>query len=162
MKISLFRIDDRLIHGQIVTVWISHSEASMIVVADDATAKDEFMGSMLRMATPASLKLKILSLEDAAKFLKEDSSNEKILLLVKNPAAALYMLENGIEVEKINLGNLNHKQGKQKVLPNFWTFQEDIDAVVKIYEKGCSIEVQVVPSEGAQDALGCIKKANLL
>lgn len=60
MEVSVFRIDDRLIHGQVITAWIAYADAKSIVVADDKAAKDEFTQSLLKMATPDSIQLKIL------------------------------------------------------------------------------------------------------
>ena len=72
MEVSVFRIDDRLIHGQVITAWIAYADAKSIVVADDKAAKDEFTQSLLKMATPDSIQLKILSVEDAITYLKGD------------------------------------------------------------------------------------------
>ena len=67
MEISVFRIDDRLIHGQIITAWIAYADAKTIIVADDKAAADSFSQSLLKMATPDSIDLKILSVDDFIK-----------------------------------------------------------------------------------------------
>ncbi len=84
MEVSVFRIDDRLIHGQVITAWIAYADAKSIVVADDKAAKDEFTQSLLKMATPDSIQLKILSVEDAITYLKGDEDAGKVLLLVRD------------------------------------------------------------------------------
>lgn len=85
MNITTFRIDDRLIHGQVVTAWIAHSDAKQILVADDAAAKDTLQQSLLKMATPKKVDLKIMSLEDAKQLIQNDESDTKTLLLVRGP-----------------------------------------------------------------------------
>ena len=85
MEVSVFRIDDRLIHGQVITAWIAYADAKSIVVADDKAAKDEFTQSLLKMATPDSIQLKILSVEDAITYLKGDEDAGKVWLLVRGP-----------------------------------------------------------------------------
>jgi len=161
-EISVFRIDDRLIHGQIITVWINYAEAKTIVVADDKTAADEFAQSLLKMATPSAIELKIFSVEEAVTFLKMDKGKGKVLLLVRDPAAALRMVKEGVICEKINVGNLNMKKGKSKVLGNLWVFQEDVEAVGKLYEAGVQLEVRAVPTEHSQDLLELLKKNKLV
>ena len=158
MNISVFRIDDRLIHGQIITAWIAYSDAKTIIVADDSAAKDEFTQSLLKMATPNTIDLKILSVNDTIEFLKSDTSTTKTLLLVKAPQSAYDILEAGIKVDSINIGNLNMKKGKTKILGNFWVASEDVDYLRKIDGKGVKLEVRAVPNERSQDVIHLLKK----
>ena len=65
MNINVFRIDDRLIHGQIVTKWIKDASAKMIMVVDDKAAGDKTQQMILKFAVPSGIKLEILSKEDA-------------------------------------------------------------------------------------------------
>lgn len=65
MNITVFRIDDRLIHGQIITAWLAYADAKQIVVADDKAAKDSFQQTLLKMATPDNVQLKIMTLSEA-------------------------------------------------------------------------------------------------
>ena len=110
MEVSVFRIDDRLIHGQVITAWIAYADAKSIVVADDKAAKDEFTQSLLKMATPDSIQLKILSVEDAITYLKGDEDAGKVLLLVRGPEQALQIIRAGIAKKDINVGNMNMKK----------------------------------------------------
>lgn len=161
MNISVFRIDDRLIHGQIITAWIAYSDAKTIIVADDNAAKDEFTQSLLKMATPSSIKLNIMSIPDAIELLKSDTSNTKVLLLVKTPQGAFDIINAGIHVDSINIGNLNMKKGKTKILGNFWVTEEDVDYLNKINQKGVKLEVRAVPNERSQEVMELLKKAKL-
>ncbi len=158
MEISVFRIDDRLIHGQIITAWIAYSDAKTIIVADDNAAKDEFTQSLLKMATPDTIKLHILSVNDAVELLKTDQSNTKVLLLIRTPQGAYDILNAGIHVDSINIGNLNMKKGKTKILGNFWVTPEDVDYLNKIHGKGVGLEVRAVPNEKSQDVMELLKK----
>ena len=83
--VKALRVDERLIHGQVVTAWIAHSDAKQILVADDAAAKDTLQQSLLKMATPKKVDLKIMSLEDANQLIQNDESDTKTLLLVRGP-----------------------------------------------------------------------------
>lgn len=161
MKISVFRIDDRLIHGQIITAWIAYAEAGIIVVADDKAATDDFQQALLRMATPDSIKLEILSVNDAIHYVCREDEEGKVLLLVRGPEQALQFIEAGIAPHVINVGNMNMKKGKKKVLGNLWVFPEDIENIKKIYEKNVSMEVRAVPNERSQDVMELLKKNKL-
>ncbi len=158
MDITIFRIDDRLIHGQVITAWIAYADAKAIIVADDNAAKDEFQQSLLKMATPNSIKLNILSIKDTIELLKTDTSSTKALLLVRTPQGAYDILESGIKINSINIGNLNMKKDKIKILGNFWVTREDVDYLHKINEKGVKLEVRAVPNERSQDVMNLLKK----
>lgn len=158
MDITIFRIDDRLIHGQVITAWIAYADAKTIIVADDNAAKDEFQQSLLKMATPDSINLNILSIQDTVELLKTDTSSTKALLLVRTPLGAYDILNAGIKINSINIGNLNMKKNKIKILGNFWVTQEDVDYLHKISEKGVKLEVRAVPNERSQDVVELLKK----
>lgn len=162
MEISVFRIDDRLIHGQIITAWIAYADAKTIIVADDKAAADSFSQSLLKMATPDSIDLKILSVDEAVNVIKSDKENGKALLLMRGPESALKMIRAGVRKDQINVGNMNMKKGKTKVLGNLWVFPEDVENIKKIYETGVTMEVRAVPNERSQDVMELLKKTKLI
>ncbi|MDF9824748.1 mannose/fructose/N-acetylgalactosamine-specific phosphotransferase system component IIB [Breznakia sp. PF5-3] len=152
MNIKVFRIDDRLIHGQIVTAWIAQAEAKQIVVIDDLAAKDTLQQSLLQMATPKNINLKILNVADGIAFLKSDEGNDNTLLLVRGPKQALMIIDECTGVESINVGNINMKKGKKKILDNVWV---DEDEVKDLKELGTKVEVEVraVPNDHKQNLI---------
>ncbi|HEY2421054.1 MAG TPA: PTS sugar transporter subunit IIB [Neobacillus sp.] len=161
MNITVFRIDDRLIHGQIVTAWIAYSNAEQIIVADTKAANDDFQKSLLKMATPKSINLLILETDEAIKMIKEDTSNTKTLLLARGAKEALQLIEGGVIAEEINIGNINMKKGKTKILGNLWVDEEDVSNFRKLDEKGIRLEVRTVPNDRSQDAIKLINKSKL-
>ena len=149
MKVTTFRIDDRLIHGQIVTAWLSHAEAKTIVVADDKAVKDSLQQSLLKMATPRGIKLHVVSVEDAIDLLKNDDTTTNALLLVRGPESALRIVKEIPSFSDINVGNMNMKKGKIKVLDNLWVFEEEVNQLKEL-SKLVELEVRAVPSDRKQ------------
>lgn len=158
MNITVFRIDERLIHGQIVTAWIAYSNANQIIVADDKAANDEFQKTLLQMATPKTIELHILGVDEAIKKITNDTSDTKVLLLVRGAKEALQMIEGGIEMKEINIGNINMKKGKTKVLGNLWVDEEDVSNLTKLHDKGVYLDIRTVPNDRSQDAMKLISK----
>lgn len=113
MNITVFRIDERLIHGQIVTAWLQYADAKQIVVVDDNAAKNSLRQKLLRMATPKDIKLQVLTIADAIKILQDDTSSDNTLLLAGSPSTAL-QLANVLTIKSINIGNQNMKKEKVK------------------------------------------------
>ena len=79
------RIDDRLIHGQVMTQWIQYTEANEVLIIDDGVAKDSFLQMVMKSSVPGKISLKVLSVKDAIGYLNEDGTHEKIIILVKTP-----------------------------------------------------------------------------
>ncbi|MDO5695300.1 MAG: PTS sugar transporter subunit IIB [Eubacteriales bacterium] len=151
MNVTVFRIDDRLIHGQIVTAWLQYADANQIVVVDDDAAKNAMRQQLLRMATPKDILLQVLTIEEGKKRLKDDST-DNTLLLVGNASTALALVDKIENLNSINVGNQNMKKGKQKILDNFWLFQEDIEAFQALKKKGIRCEFRTVPNDQSKDA----------
>lgn len=162
MQVGVFRIDDRLIHGQVVTAWIAHADADTVVVADDKAASDEFQRALLQMATPSGVKLEVLTVEDAKELLTSAHTPGRALLLVRGPQEALEFVRAGVTGNTINVGNMNMKKGKDKILGNFWVYPEDIEAFKGIYAEGVEAEVRAVPNERSQDVMGLLRKSGLV
>lgn len=158
MDITITRIDDRLIHGQIVTAWLANANAQQILIADDAAAKDAFQKSLLEMATPAGVTLQILGVEEAAELIKSDTSKVRTLLLLRGVNEAYALHEAGVPFTEINVGNLNMKKGKKKILNSFWVDQQDVDSFNKLSAAGVALEMRIVPSDRRQDAMNLVKK----
>lgn len=161
MNVVVMRIDDRLIHGQIVTAWISNSKAQMIIVADDLAVKDSLQQTMLKMATPAGVTLKILSIQEASELFASDTTDKKVLLLVRNPGTALQLLNSGFHIESINVGNVSNSRsvtGRKKILSYLYLEEVDAQNLKAISDKGIKLDVRSVPTDKSQDGLVLINK----
>lgn len=160
MSVTLARIDDRLIHGQIVHAWIEYSKAKYLIVADDLVMKDKTQQLMLRLAAPKTIKLEMLALENTVSFIKEHE-NEPIFLIVRNPENMLKLLEFGLNISEINLGNISmtkSQTGRKMLLKNIHVEQNDVDCLKGIASKGVNIYIKLVPDERPIDAIDLINK----
>lgn len=161
MDITVFRIDDRLIHGQIVTAWLHYADAEQIVVADDHAKSDNFTQSLLKLATPKDINLIIVSLEEAKELFEDNSSSKKTLFLTRGPYEADQLLENNSIVNQINVGNLNMKKGKEKILDNLWVYPEDVKAFRNLDKKNISLEYRTVPNDSSQSVIDLLDRNNM-
>jgi mannose/fructose/N-acetylgalactosamine-specific phosphotransferase system component IIB len=162
MKILEARIDDRLVHGQIVTAWIQATRADAIIVADDDAESDALSQSILKMATPDSVQLIIKSLSEAAKLIERDKSEVGVLLIVRRAADARKLLESGVKLEKITLGNITNKKSGQErkmVLKFIFASQDDAENLQAISNMGVILTAQTVPSDKSYDVMEVMKKA---
>lgn len=159
MNITVFRIDDRLIHGQVATSWTNYANAKQIVVADNTVINDTFQQSLLKMATPRGVELKLLSLEEAKKEIKSSGEDSlDTLFLVRGAVEANEILEDSSVVKEVNIGNLNMRKGKEKVLDNLWVYPEDIKAFKELEQKGFNLEYRTLPNDKKQSVISLIDK----
>lgn len=157
-KIGHMRIDDRLIHGQIVASWISVLGCTAIVVADDKAAGDPLQSMLLEMAVPPGIQLKVLRVENAAAYLNSPAVHRpKLLVIVRNVCSALELVEHGVEVEEINVGNVSADPKKTKYAMSVWLDEMDIANFTRLRDKGIHLEVRVVPSDKGMNLFSLLK-----
>jgi len=139
------RVDDRLIHGEVVVAWLSTLGTSKIIVVDDGVAKDEFMKEVLSLATPTQSTLIVLSLEQA---LSGDSSEfDNALVLIKSPVTALALRQGGIEFSQLNVGGLGARPGRKPLYKNISASPEEIKALKEFEQGGGEVMFQIVPTD---------------
>ncbi len=145
-KIVLTRIDDRLIHGQVMTAWLNYTGANRIVIVDDIVAKDEFIISILKMAVPAGIKVNIYDITKAVtKFQEEKETNDKIIILVKTPQTIYSLLEKGLEIKNLNVGGMGAQPGRKKLYRNISASDEEKEIFKKLIAKGIETTIRIIP-----------------
>ncbi len=146
------RIDDRLIHGQVITGWLSLRSANSILIVDDQVARTPMMLDIFRFAAPAGIKLEAMTVEKGIEKLTHlDQGNEKILLLTKFPSTFLRLLEGGYKPTDINYGAMAHKAGSKNVAPNCELTPQEIEETEKLFKSGIRIWIQLVPFGGQKE-----------
>lgn len=160
MQVTVMRIDDRLIHGQIVTRWIDYAEAKRILVVDDKATADPMQQMLLKLAVPSGVKLEILTKADGLKRINEDQTKENVLLLMRNPAEANRFLEMGFAIDRINVGNISNSKsetGRKKMLDYIYLEKQDVEAMQALIDKGVALDVRAIPTERAKDGAELLK-----
>lgn len=147
-NIALTRIDDRLIHGQVVTAWVKQTDANLILIVDEPLTQDVFMQKVLRSAAPSGITVRVLAPADAAAYLLEDAvPGEKIMLLVKLPQALEALIDIGVRLEVVILGGMGGKAGRMKLSKNVSASPEEVECLKRLVEKGSTVQFQLVPDE---------------
>lgn len=156
--IALVRVDNRLVHGQILEAWVPFIKAKCIIVVDDNSASDFFCETVIRMAVPSEIEVNICSVEDfAANFSYAHDGGKKTIVLFSNIADALKAYEQGFHFEKLNIGNIHHEDYKVCCAPSVFLCEPEIQDILNLLtEKGVAVELKRVPREKAvniRDAL---------
>ena len=108
MTISAVRIDGRLIHGQVANLWTTKLGVTRIMVIDDKVAASDIEKSGLKLARPAGIDLSVLSEKVAADHIKRGGyDSQKVFIVVKRPQVLLDLVNDGVKLETINVGNMS-------------------------------------------------------
>lgn len=150
MSLVLVRIDDRLIHGQVVVGWASVLNPDRILLASDEVATVEWQRTIYMSAVPDELEASVLTLDDTVSALNnQEFDDERILLLVDSPKSVLYLIDKGLQITKVNIGGMHFKPGKNQVTPFIFVDQEDINAFKRLYNRNVQLEGRDVPNRAA-------------
>ena len=152
--ITLFRIDERLIHGQIAIKWSKHYNINRIVVANDQAASSPLIQNTLRMAAPDQVKTAILPISKANALLKDSRCAElRILVLVDCPHDARLIVGELEDIKMINVGNYG-RIGKEEVLrsrrrysKNIYCNEQEAADFQSLIDTGIPCIYQTVPEE---------------
>jgi len=148
-EIVLNRVDDRLIHGQVMTGWLGLRRANTIWIADDAVATNPMMLDIFRFAAPSGIKIEAFTVDKIAEKLRDLSSgHDRIILLTKVPKTFLRLLEKGYRASDINFGAMAHKANSRNIASNCDLSPEEIEDTEKLHQQCIRIWIQLVPFGG--------------
>ena len=146
--ITHIRIDDRLIHGQVATMWTNELGATRIIVINDEVANNDMQKSLLRMAAPPNVSTSIITRETAVKNISSGKyKGQKVFIVVKSPLDILYLLNNGLDIKEINVGNMSAKSNTEVIKTTISVTKEEKEAFKELIERG--VEVTAIMTPGA-------------
>jgi len=149
--VILARIDDRLIHGQVVEGWVNFLKATCIIVADDKVAANPLQRSIMEISAPEGLKVVIGTVNEICEKIRSTAlDTERAILLFSNPADVVRSFKAGLTCPVINLGGLHYVPGKRRIMDVLAVDDADLEALQDILRQGVKVEIQTVPTEKAQ------------
>ncbi len=147
MEIQLIRIDDRLIHGQVVVGWVKALGIQRLVVVNDAIAKNSMQKTLMEMAVPAGLKVNFFSVGDAVGACRQEGESARSLLLFSSPGDVLAFLNQGGVLSSVNVGGMHFGEGKRQVCKTVCVNEEDLEAFKALKGRGIELEIRAVPGD---------------
>lgn len=150
-NILLTRIDQRLIHGQVATQWNSHVGANLLLVANDAVAADTFRQGLMNMAAPSSVQTRYFTIQRTIDIIHKASPKQLIFIICDSPADVVKLVEGGVPIDKVNIGNMHMAEGKRQVATSVAVDDKDVEAFKKLRDLGVKLSIQRVPSIPEED-----------
>lgn len=145
-NILLTRIDNRLIHGQVATQWNSTLGANLILVANDKVAADKIRQGLMDMAAPSGVQTRYFTLQKTIDIIHKASPKQKIFIITESPSDVLTLVEGGVPIKKLNIGNMHMAEGKRQVATTVAVDEEDVADFRKLQDLGVELEIRRVPT----------------
>lgn len=152
-NILLTRIDNRLIHGQVGMTWVNHIGANLILVADDVVANDSIQQNLMDMAAPNTVDTRYFTIQETIDKIHFAADDQLIFLVIKTPQNVLRLVEGGVPIDKVNIGNMHFSEGKKQITSTVSIDEDDAKVFKKLHELGVELEIRRVPDERSKDIL---------
>jgi mannose/fructose/N-acetylgalactosamine-specific phosphotransferase system component IIB len=148
MPIVLFRVDERLIHGQVVVGWGGRLHLDRIQVIDDELSQSPWEQELYCLGVPPEIEASFVSVEESRRSLPHWKTDpHRIVVLVRNVETLERVAEGGLlEGDALNLGGIHHAAGRDRALPYLFLSAEDRARLEKIESEGATVYAQDLPS----------------
>jgi len=157
MPLVQVRIDDRLIHGQVVVGWRDVLKPQRIVLCSDEVANSDWQRKIYLSAVPPEISASVLSLEETIEVFNNNKfEKERVLLLVDSPKTIVQLVDAGVEIKEVNVGGMHFKPGKNQITPFIFVDQNDIENFRILFNKNLSLEGRDVPTRPPIDIAGSL------
>jgi PTS system mannose-specific IIB component/fructoselysine and glucoselysine-specific PTS system IIB component len=149
VTLSLVRVDDRLIHGQVVVGWGQALGIKQIVLVDDRVSAQEnaWERDICRMGVPPDLGLEFLPVAEAAQRVAEwEASPRRTMLILGDVAAAVQLCQLAPGLTKLNLGGIHQAPGRRERLPYVFMTDSEVEVLRQLAARGVQVTAQDVPT----------------
>ena len=154
MDIRLVRIDDRLIHGQVATVWSKITQCNRIIIVSDEVVKDELRKTMLKQVAPPGIKSHVISVKKMTEIYTDPRFDSfKALVLFTNPTEVLRVVQGGVDIKSVNIGGMSFQTGKTQITSAVSVNEDDIKAFKALHELGIELEIRKVAKDSKVDLM---------
>ena len=149
MSVEFVRIDDRLLHGQVVTTWVKTLQLEQCIVVNAAIAQDGFQQRLLEMAAPEGLRVVFFTPEKFAEVVAQNPIKRRTMLLFSNPRDVLRVIELGYTFNALNIGGMKNNGKKRQISKAVAVDGDDTATLQAIVDAGVAITIQMVPADSA-------------
>lgn len=147
-NILLTRIDNRLVHGQVGVTWTSTIGANLLVVVDDEVAGDDIQQKLMGMtADTYGFGIRFFSIEKTINVISKAAPHQKIFLICRTPATVRKLIEGGVPLKEVNVGNMHFSEGKRQISNKVYVNNQDLEDLQFIKKNNINVFIQDVPGD---------------
>ncbi|EFY1031558.1 PTS N-acetylgalactosamine transporter subunit IIB [Escherichia coli] len=147
-NILLTRIDNRLVHGQVGVTWTSTIGANLLVVVDDVVANDDIQQKLMGITTETyGFGIRFFTIEKTINVIGKAAPHQKIFLICRTPQTVRKLVEGGIDLKDVNVGNMHFSEGKKQISSKVYVDDQDLADLRFIKQRGVNVFIQDVPGD---------------
>lgn len=151
MRIELARIDDRFIHGQVLTKWVKLRPIDRIIIVSDSVA-DEMRKTLVLSVAPANVAASAVSVDKMIRAYKSPRyETTTAMLLFENPQDIVRLVEGGVDLKEVNVGGMRFDVERKQITKSVSVNDSDIAAFRKLKDLGVKNELRQLPGDTSQD-----------
>lgn len=152
MKIELARIDDRFIHGQVLTKWVKVKPINRIIIVSDAVARDEMRKTLVLSVAPSNIKASAVTVDKMVRAYNSPRyTNDSVMLLFERPEDIVELIEQGVNIPEINVGGMRFERDRKQITKAVSVSQDNIKAFKQLHDKGVKLELRQLPADNSTD-----------
>ncbi len=155
----LYRVDNRLVHGQIISAWVPHVKAKWLLIASDIVPTNDLQMQIFRMAIPDDCGFEALPIREAARWLEEKRhGRESTVVLFETIKDAAALFDVGHRFASLNIGNIHHAPGRECHTPAVYLGADDLSTLRAMAARGMHIEIRSLPNETPTDLRAALRE----
>ena len=145
------RIDNRLVHGQIIETWLPYTHAKNIIVANDVVARDDLQQQIMSLAIPQSVSCSFCGVDELkAKIPVLTDGGNSTIILFSSCADVRRALDSGFSFNTVNIGNIHYGPGKKQISPSVALSSDDESCLHYFKGQGIELDFRCVPNDPVQ------------
>ena len=144
-NIVLVRIDDRMLHGQVVSTWLKDYGIEQVLIINDKAANDPIQKSVAGLAAPKDVRVHLFGVEQFIDILKKTPIKRKTMLIFTTSTDVLKLVENGLEIKEVNVGGMRYNESRKRLSKAVSVTTEEEEAFKKLIEKDIKVFIQMIP-----------------
>ena len=148
----ILRVDDRLIHGQVIAGWVRPLGINSIVIASNKLSHDEWACNAYRLAIPDGIDFSCYTIGECVRNIPKENKR-RIMIIVESVTEASELFKKGLVVKEINVGGLSYREGAREIAPYIYLSTADIESVVYLHSHGVKITGKQLPNSVAIDVV---------
>lgn len=144
--VIMVRVDDRLLHGQIICSWVPHIKADALVVASDEAARDSLVTDIISSCGHKGLSVCVKSIKDAVAHVNSGECGARAILILGDLKDAMAVYEEGFRFATLNLGNIHHEEDGREITPSVIINRDDEEIIKRLESLGVKMDIRDVPA----------------
>ncbi|MBI5235812.1 MAG: PTS sugar transporter subunit IIB [Deltaproteobacteria bacterium] len=148
--VMLVRVDDRLLHGQIICSWVPYLKADSLIVCSDEAASDKLLAGIMSECASDGLSVYVDRVDDAVRRMRQAQGNGgRTILVVGALKDAVRVYDAGVVFSSLNIGNVHHEENGRRITQSVIIDDEDEAMIQRLADRGVKIDIRDVPTRQA-------------